>query len=123
MATTSRGYVQPDSRTTTVTEAISKVGDRLSSVAWDRPGLDHYIRQGAEDVLKALEPIEEALFARATPTPQVRHKALDLLIALEGGLSGTDNRTYGVDRAKVTPLIEDMLTAIVLGKVKFETEG
>lgn len=110
-------------RTTTVTEAMSTIVDRLYDTAYNRPNLDHYIQQGAADVLKRLEPIEQSLFERSTPYPETRIAALNLLMALEHGLSGTDPRTYGVDRAKVTPLIEDMLRAIVLGNVKFTTEG
>ena len=127
MPTASRGYVQPDTRTTTTSEAMSKVLDMLDGLnEYDyqssRYVRDQWVRGGADALSRALAPIEADIFDHTTPTGATRHAALDLLIALENGLTTNDARTYAVDRAKVTPLIEDMLAAIVLGKVKFETE-
>lgn len=118
----------PTKTTRRTTEALSEVLDRLDDLdqydyANARYVREAWVRDGATTLRRQLLPIEADLFDGATPTSETRHRALDLLIALEGGLSATDNRTYAIDRAKVTPLIEDMLRAIVLGNVKFETEG
>jgi hypothetical protein len=115
--------------TTTTTEAMSLVMGKLDDLVNDydfansRYRRDAFVRDGANTLLRQLAPIEADIFDYVTPTNSTRERALVLLMALEGGLSATDNRTYAVDRARVTPLIEDMLRTIVLGRVKFETEG
>lgn len=102
-----------------VDRALLYIEDQLNDIAYNRPGLDRFIAQGAQSLLVSIESLVYDGVVQDLTTKDARRTALDILMRLEPGLNN-DGWTYAVDRAKVTPLTENVMRAIVLGKKTIE---